>query len=95
MMRSIAEMSGHTWRPSPGSVYPVLRRLEQEGLGSGRWQRGTAAPKRVYRLTGKGKRALPRMKKALLEELRRAREIIELHIEVLAHEAEGGEHGKP
>jgi DNA-binding PadR family transcriptional regulator len=41
VMSRIAERSGGAWRPSPGSVYPTIQQLEDEGLieavdGSGR-----------------------------------------------------------
>jgi DNA-binding PadR family transcriptional regulator len=32
IMQDIEERSGGAWRPSPGSVYPVLQQLEDEGL---------------------------------------------------------------
>jgi DNA-binding PadR family transcriptional regulator len=32
VMRRLEEMSGGLWRPSPGSVYPHLQMLEDEGL---------------------------------------------------------------
>jgi DNA-binding PadR family transcriptional regulator len=32
MMQTIEERSGGRWRPSPGSVYPALSQLEDEGL---------------------------------------------------------------
>ncbi len=32
IIQEIAERSGGTWRPSPGSVYPTLSQLEDEGL---------------------------------------------------------------
>ncbi|MFZ0043311.1 MAG: PadR family transcriptional regulator, partial [Solirubrobacteraceae bacterium] len=32
LMQTIEERSGGTWRPSPGSVYPTLAQLEDEGL---------------------------------------------------------------
>jgi DNA-binding PadR family transcriptional regulator len=32
LMQEIEERSGGRWRPSPGSVYPVLAQLEDEGL---------------------------------------------------------------
>jgi DNA-binding PadR family transcriptional regulator len=31
-MQTIEERSGGRWRPSPGSVYPTLAQLEDEGL---------------------------------------------------------------
>ena len=32
MIQNIAERSGGAWKPSPGSVYPTLQLLEDEGL---------------------------------------------------------------
>ena len=32
LMQAIEERSGGRWRPSPGSVYPTLSQLEDEGL---------------------------------------------------------------
>jgi DNA-binding PadR family transcriptional regulator len=32
IMQEVEERSGGMWRPSPGSVYPVLQQLEDEGL---------------------------------------------------------------
>jgi DNA-binding PadR family transcriptional regulator len=32
LMQTIEERSGGRWRPSPGSVYPTLSQLEDEGL---------------------------------------------------------------
>ncbi|MEU4570621.1 PadR family transcriptional regulator [Micromonospora sp. NPDC023956] len=32
LIQAVAERSGGHWRPSPGSVYPALSQLEEEGL---------------------------------------------------------------
>lgn len=46
----------------PGTVYPVLRRLEEEGLVDSSWERAATAhaqgrpPRRNYRLTPDGER---------------------------------------
>jgi DNA-binding PadR family transcriptional regulator len=32
LIKAIAERTEHTWRPSPGSVYPTLQQLVDEGL---------------------------------------------------------------
>jgi DNA-binding PadR family transcriptional regulator len=32
LMQAIEELSGGRWRPSPGSIYPTLAQLEDEGL---------------------------------------------------------------
>ena len=36
LMQEIEQRSGGAWRPSPGSVYPTLAQLEDEGLVSAR-----------------------------------------------------------
>jgi DNA-binding PadR family transcriptional regulator len=42
-----------------GTIYPALRRLEQDGLIVGRWHSGTEAPRRrYYALTADGEAAL-------------------------------------
>ena len=51
MIRELAERSGGAWRPSPGSVYPVLQMLEDEGLVRDEETNG----KRVYQLTDSGR----------------------------------------
>ena len=95
MIRALAVMSGHRWSPSPGSVYPVLRRLEQEGLITGRWRRSQAAPQRVYRLSARGRKTLPKLREQLLNELHRARALLDEHIEALesGYDVDGDHHG--
>ena len=45
------------WRE--GTIYPMLHRLEKQGLIKGKWQvSDTSKPKRVYRLTSTGIQAL-------------------------------------
>jgi DNA-binding PadR family transcriptional regulator len=50
VMRRLEEMSGGLWRPSPGSVYPHLQMLEDEGMVGSSEQDGT----RVFHLTEAG-----------------------------------------
>jgi DNA-binding PadR family transcriptional regulator len=50
LMQEVEERSGGVWRPSPGSVYPALQQLEDEGL-----VRPTEADgRKVYELTEAG-----------------------------------------
>jgi DNA-binding PadR family transcriptional regulator len=52
IIQEIGERSGGVWRPSPGSVYPALQQLEDEGL-----IRAEAADsgRRAYQLTDEGR----------------------------------------
>lgn len=51
VMRRLEERTGGAWRPSPGSVYPTLQMLEDEGLVRAEERDGT----RVYELTDAGR----------------------------------------
>ncbi|MFJ4090237.1 PadR family transcriptional regulator [Kitasatospora sp. NPDC089913] len=51
MIAEIAERSGGAWRPSPGSVYPTLQLLEEEGLVTAEEVGG----KRLVQLTEAGR----------------------------------------
>ena len=50
IMQELEQRSGGLWRPSPGSVYPALSQLEDEGLIRSRETDGG----RVFELTGAG-----------------------------------------
>lgn len=54
MIQEIAERSQDLWRPSPGSVYPTLQLLVDEGLITGTETEGT---KKLFELTDAGKAA--------------------------------------
>lgn len=51
MIQEIAERSGGAWKPSPGSVYPTLQLLEDEGLITSASEGG----KRLFSLTEGGR----------------------------------------
>jgi DNA-binding PadR family transcriptional regulator len=53
IIQEISERSGDVWRPSPGSVYPALQQLEDEGLI--RAEEGHGG-RRAYVLTDDGRR---------------------------------------
>jgi DNA-binding PadR family transcriptional regulator len=52
MIQEISERSGGWWRPSPGSVYPTLQMLADEGLVTTEQEGGSG--KRLYSLTEAG-----------------------------------------
>lgn len=52
VIAQITERSGGAWRPSPGSVYPTIAQLEDEGLVEGDAETG----RRTLRLTLAGER---------------------------------------
>jgi DNA-binding PadR family transcriptional regulator len=54
IIQELTERSGGVWRPSPGSIYPALQQLEDEGLIRAEEKDG----KRVFRLTEAGQGAV-------------------------------------
>ncbi len=50
LIQELTERSNDAWRPSPGSIYPVLQQLEDEGLV----EATVAGTGRTYKLTGAG-----------------------------------------
>jgi DNA-binding PadR family transcriptional regulator len=52
IIQEVAERSGGMWKPSPGSIYPTLQQLEDEGLVEGRDGEG----RRLLQLTDEGRR---------------------------------------
>lgn len=60
LIRRVSELSGGNLEWSEGMLYPVLHRLEDEGLIQSRWKRSpdTGRRRKYYRLRAGGKRAL-------------------------------------
>ena len=56
MITVLAERSGGAWRPSPGSIYPTLQQLEDEGLVTVAEQEG----RRTFALTDAGRAEVER-----------------------------------
>ena len=79
----LEELARHGYRLSPGTLYPMLARMERHGwLKSAAPARSTAA--RAYRLTPAGRDVLARLREALDE----------LHEEVAAPARRRGPAGK-
>ena len=59
LIREVERRSQGFFRFKEGTIYPVLRKMENEGLIQGRWQvTATGQSRRYYRTTDKGKLAL-------------------------------------
>jgi DNA-binding PadR family transcriptional regulator len=52
IIRELGQRSGGAWQPSPGSVYPTLQQLQDEGLVR---STETDGGKRVFELTDEGR----------------------------------------
>jgi DNA-binding PadR family transcriptional regulator len=63
LIQQITARSGGAWRPSPGSVYPALQLLEDQGLIRSEQAEG----RRVYHLTEAGKTHMEQRRAELAE----------------------------
>ena len=66
MIQEIAERSQNLWRPSPGSVYPTLQLLVDEGLLVARESEGS---KKLFELTEEGRAAADKIETPPWEEI--------------------------
>ena len=60
LLGSMARRSNGLFALKEGTLYPILYRLEDDGLIASRWQQagGRAAPKKMYEVTDAGRTAL-------------------------------------
>lgn len=59
IIKKIKELSGGTMKYSDGMLYPVLHRLEKDGLIQSKWiMKNESRPRKYYEITGLGKEAL-------------------------------------
>jgi DNA-binding PadR family transcriptional regulator len=66
MIQEIAERTQNLWRPSPGSVYPTLQLLVDEGLLVARESEGS---KKLFELTDDGRAAAEKIETPPWEEI--------------------------
>jgi PadR family transcriptional regulator, regulatory protein PadR len=58
LIESLQILSGGAFELAEGSLYPVLHKLEHVGLVRSAWDRESGRRRRVYRITGAGRREL-------------------------------------
>lgn len=71
LMTYLEKMTHGWWRPSPGSIYPTLQMLEDEGLVEAKGVDG----KRVYELTAAGRKEAAQSEKNEGEDWSKYREL--------------------
>jgi PadR family transcriptional regulator, regulatory protein PadR len=64
-----------------GTLYPILHRLEAEGLIAGRWEEGAGRRRKAYRITAAGRRRAA-------SELRRVRDVLHCVMEIGGEQAD-------
>jgi PadR family transcriptional regulator PadR len=63
----IEELARHGYKISPGSLYPMLQKLEEKGYLRSTEERNGKSRRRVYRATALGRRALTAAKHKVRE----------------------------
>ena len=58
IQQRLGEASGGRVQPQAGTLYPLLHRLESNGLISSRWEKSTGRKRKWYELTASGRRQL-------------------------------------
>ncbi len=66
VIEQLRTRSGDSFDLPEGTIYPVLHRLEKEGLLASAWSEAAGRQRRTYTLTGAGKRALVEQRRAWL-----------------------------
>lgn len=85
MMERIGGMTEGVLSVNPNTMYPLLRRMEQEGLIEGQWEHPERRTRRFYSLTDEGRAEYER----LVTEVRPFLESVQHSIEEIVNEVYG------
>ena len=72
IMCEIERRTSNTWSPTPGTVYPLLKELEIKKFVESQWNLEKDRPRRIYKITKKGKNEYRILKAVLKEQLQEA-----------------------
>ncbi|WP_044039648.1 PadR family transcriptional regulator [Clostridium bornimense] len=65
----IGERTNGLWTPSTGGIYPLLKKLEKEGLIEGKWDNPKKKVQKIYELTSLGKEEFNHRKELLKDKM--------------------------
>lgn len=74
----ISQRTDDKWRPSTGGIYPILKKLEAEGLIVGEWDDPKKKFKKIYSITDEGHKDYLRKKALLKPKIEEALEVFNL-----------------
>jgi PadR family transcriptional regulator, regulatory protein PadR len=66
LMQRIDALCGGLIAVNTNKIYPLLRRLEERGFLSAKWEHPTKRSRRIYHITAAGEERLQRIKGAML-----------------------------
>jgi DNA-binding PadR family transcriptional regulator len=76
LMDLITEGTQGRWMSNPGAIYPLMAKLENEGLVAGKWTDPRKRTTRVYQLTADGEEELQRLKAIIRPKLQEAIQVL-------------------
>lgn len=74
----IAQRTSDKWKPSTGGIYPILKKLESEGLIIGEWDDPKKKFKKIYFITEEGRTDYLKKKTLLKPRIEEALEVFNL-----------------
>lgn len=79
----ITTMTRGNWKPSPGSIYPMLQKMVKLGLATEHMENSRGQSTRVYELTDSGRDALKEMREEIKPRLKMTIELLSQHLHSL------------
>jgi len=83
LMKEIEFKTEGAWRPGPGAVYPVLRKLVKEGYIAARKKAGGGPAQVMYEITPEGRRGVAEAKRAMGASSQRLRTMSSLFLDLM------------
>jgi DNA-binding PadR family transcriptional regulator len=94
LLEEIEERSCGCHKLEPGSIYTLLRRMEERGLLESKWEKIEGGPdRRVYKLTDKGVEALKMGLTSIIKRKRLFEDLVNFYHENFEKPVKGGEKG--
>ena len=81
----IGERTNGLWIPSTGGIYPLLKKLEKQGLIEGEWDDPKKKFQKIYTLTDEGLKELKHKKDLLKEKIEESLEVFKIIYKDLYH----------
>ena len=77
IISEIEKRTVSAWSPNPGAIYPLLKELEEEKFVEGHWDTDKEHPRRIYKITKKGREEYKVLKLIFKKQIFKAAEILE------------------
>lgn len=81
IIEAIADMTNGSWRPSPGLIYPLLKKIIRMGYATEYLDDSCGHPRRIYKLTASGEGTLCQIQQEIEERLQKTIGILSMHLE--------------